>query len=44
MARTAKRQLEGQHLLLGESYFAELNNPKCALSKMNLTSMEVSTF
>ena len=24
--------------------FAELNNPKCALSKMNLTSMEVSMF
>jgi len=44
MARTARRQLEGQHLLLGKYYFAELNNPKRALSKMNLTSMEVSMF
>ena len=39
MAKTAKRQLEGQHLLFGE-YFAELNNPKHALSQMNLTSMD----
>ena len=44
MARTARRQLEGQHLLLGENYFAELNNPKCALLKMTLTLMEASMF
>ena len=46
LARTAKRQLDGRHLL-----FADLNNPlspkfadKHALSKMNLTSMEVNLF
>ena len=44
MARTARRRLEGRHLLFGENYFAELNNPKRELSKMNLTSMEVSMF
>ena len=27
-----------------ENIFAELNNPKCALSKINLTLMEVSMF
>ena len=37
---TARRQLEGRHLLYGEYYFAKLNNPKRALSKMNLTSMD----
>ena len=31
MARTAKRQLEGRHLLLWR-IFAELNNPKRALN------------
>ena len=35
----AGTQLEGRHLL-----FAELNNPKHALSKMNLTLMELSMF
>ena len=33
MARTARRQLEGRHLLFGEYL-------KRALSKMNLTSMD----
>ena len=27
MARTARRQLEGRHLLFEEYYFAALNNP-----------------
>ena len=44
MARTAKRQFEGRHLLFGEYYFVELINPKRALLKMNLISMEVSMF
>ena len=44
MARTARTQLEGRHMLCGEYFFAELNNPKHALSKVNLTSMEVSMF
>ena len=34
MARPARRQLYGRHLLFGR-IFAELNNPKRALSKMN---------
>ena len=33
MARTARRRLEGRHLLLGENHFAELNNPKSELKK-----------
>ena len=41
--RHAARQLEGRHLAIWR-IFAELNNPKRALSKMNLTSMEVSMF
>ena len=44
MERTERRQLEGRHLLFEEYIFAELNNPKRALSKMNLTSIEVSMF
>ena len=27
IARTARRQLDGRHLLFGEYYFAVLNNP-----------------
>ena len=27
IARTARRQLDGRHLLFGEFYFAVLNNP-----------------
>ena len=47
MARTARRQLEGRHLvhlLFGENICGAVNNPKRALSKMNLTLMEVSMF
>ena len=40
MARTARRQLEGRHLLFGEYYFAERDKPKRAQSKMNLTLMD----
>ena len=36
MARTARRQLEGRHLIIWR-LFADLKNPKRALSKMNLT-------
>ena len=43
MARTARSQLEGRHLLF-RRIFAELNNPKRAQSRMNLTSKEVSMF
>ena len=39
MARTARRQPEGLHLLFGR-IFAELEKPKRALSKMNLTSKD----
>ena len=42
MARTARRQLEGRHLLLENICGAE--NPKRALSKMNLKTMEKSLF
>ena len=44
MARTARGQLEGRHQGTYWIIFAELNNPKRALSKMNLTSMELSMF
>jgi len=50
IASTARRQLDGQHLLFG-GIFAELKTPlspkltdKHALSKMNLTLMEASMF
>ena len=39
MARTARRQLEGRHLLFGE-YLRRPKNRKRALSKMNLTSVK----
>ena len=44
MAKTERRQLGGRHLLFGEYYFAELDKAKRTLSKMNLTSMQVSMF
>ena len=44
MARTARGQLEGRHQCANWIIFEELNNPKRALSKINLTSMEVSMF
>ena len=44
MARTARGQLEGRPQCTNWIIFAELNNPKRALSKMNLTSMELSMF
>ena len=44
MTRTTRTQLEGRRLLFGELKLAELNDPKRALSKVNLTSMEVSMF
>ena len=40
MAKTARRQLAGRHLLFGEY----LHKRKRTLSKMNLTSMRVSMF
>ena len=40
MARIARRQLEGRHLLFGVRISAELDKPKRAPSKMNLTSMD----
>ena len=39
IAKTARRQLGGRHLL-----FAELDKPKRKLSKINLKSMQVSLF
>ena len=49
VAKTARRQLNGRHKIL--QIFTKVNNPlspkladKHALSKMNLTSMEVSLF
>ena len=44
MAKTARRQLRGRHLLAIWRIFAELNKPKRILSKRNLTSMQVSMF
>ena len=35
MARTARTQLEGRHLLFGK-YFAELDKPKHKISKIKL--------
>ena len=43
MARTARTQLKERHLEIWR-VFGELYNPKRALSKMNLTSMEVTMF
>ena len=44
MARTERTQLEARHLLFGEYLRTELNDPERALSKVNLTTMEVSMF
>ena len=48
IARTVRRQLEGRRLLFGEYELNDPLSPKLAdkrtLSKMNLTSMEVSLF
>ena len=43
IAKTARRQLGGRHLLFWK-IFAELDKPRRKLSKINLTSMQVSLF
>ena len=42
LAKTARRQLGGRNLLFIWRIFAELDKPKRTLSKINLTSMQVS--